>query len=139
MTELAIAVIAGAGGVIATAIVIYLVHHSAIGAEHEVIKEVRRSSELAARVSLLDGKLLAATTSAETWKARAQEQEARANDVTIDLLDLAAQMPVSGARERVLSRWNKTGSGRPATSGGGPVLVPAEPRAAGSDDLEKPE
>lgn len=139
MTELAIAVIAGAGGVIATAIVIYLVHHSAMGAEHDLIAEVRRSSDLAARVSLLDGKLLAATTSAEAWKARAQEQEARANDVTIDLLDLAAQMPVSGARERVLSHWNKAGSGSPDTASRGPVLVPAEPAAPGSDDLEKPE
>jgi hypothetical protein len=138
--ELAIAVISGAGSVVAVAIVLYLMHRTAIAAEHERVKVERLAGELAARASMLDGKLLAAVTSAEQWKAQAGEQETRANEMSEALWNLASELPASGARERVLSRWSQAARSSGATTAIRPALpVPAEPTAPGSDDLEKPE
>jgi phytoene dehydrogenase-like protein len=148
--ELAIGLISGAGSVIAVAIVLYLMHHSALGAEHEVADAMRervkvetKLGECAARISLLEGKLLAATTSAESWKQRATEQEQAANEMSEALLGSISQLPASGARDRVLSRWArppaKPGSGSATVSGHAPVSVPSGPATPGPDDLEKPE
>lgn len=138
--ELAIAVISGAGSVVAVAIVIYLMHRSAVGAEHERIKLEQHAGELAARVSMLEGKLLAATTSAEQWKAQAGEQETRANEMSEALWNLASELPASGARERVLSRWSQAARSSGATTSIRPLVpVPTQPAAPGPDDLEKPE
>lgn len=147
--DLAIGLISGAGSVIAVAIVLYLMHHTAIGAEREVAEAMRervkvetKFGELAARISMLEGKLLAATTSADGWKQRATEQEQRTNELSNALMDLATNLPISGARERVLSRWQaatgQAGSSGATVSGHAPVPVPAEPSDPGSSDLLKP-
>jgi septal ring factor EnvC (AmiA/AmiB activator) len=145
--ELAIAAISGAGSVVAVALVLYLMHRSAAAAERAVAESLRdrikletRMGELAARVSMLDGKLLAAVTSAEQWKAAASEQETRANEMSEALWNLASELPASGARERVLSRWTNAARASGATTSIRPTLpVPSEPTTAGSDDLERPE
>lgn len=138
-----LAVIAGLGGgaVITVAIVAYLMHHGALDAEHVARAELRNAGELAARCSLLEGKLLAATNSAENWKAKAIDEENRADELQTTLYNLANSLPASGARDRVLQRWNQgSGGALPAIASTSKQAVQdsAKSTAPGSDELLKP-
>jgi hypothetical protein len=61
--------------------------------------------EMAAKASALDGRLLAATTSAEAWKAEANDRGERILKLTELINDVAKDLPPDGARARLHARW----------------------------------
>jgi hypothetical protein len=131
MSELAILAVSSAGVTVTVAIAIFVLGRRASDAE-------RRAGDHAARAAALDGKLLAATNSAEQWRAKATDLEAR-NATLVDLLsDTAADLPADGARGRLHAKWfaaDMSGRTTPDLRG---VSVPTEPKPSDRDGLINP-
>ncbi len=98
--ELAIAAASGAMATVTAVVCCFILGRRASDAE-------RRAGESAVKASGLDGKLLAATLSADQWKAKALDLE----KTNAKLTDLAAEavdnLPPDGARARLHAKWFK--------------------------------
>lgn len=100
----------------------------------------QRAGEMGAKASALDGRLLAATTSAESWKAQAGEKDARILKLTELINDVAKDLPPGGARERMHARWFQIHSlGATEAPAAKLELVRGEPAApTGPNDIIDP-
>jgi hypothetical protein len=134
MTELAIFAVSSAGVTITVAIAMFVLARRAVDAE-------RRAGDLAAKSSGCDGKLLAATTTADRWKERANEGDLRIRKLTDLIGQISKDLPLGGARERMHAAWfaihHGTTGTLPATASGEIVRDP-KPATTGSSDLIDP-
>ena len=88
------------------------------------------------------GNLLAATTSAEQWKAKAQEHEATIKGLTELIQDVAKDLPPDGARARMHAKWwgITTQATATAAAASGELVRSTEPSTTRSDtDLLDPD
>lgn len=134
MTELAIFAISSAGVTITVAICIFVLGRRAADAE-------RRAGDAGAKASNLDGRLLAAVTSAASWKVAAGDKDARIIKLTDLIARMAKELPADGARSRLHAEWFalETASPAPTRTKTGELVRSADsgPPNAGTD-LEKP-
>jgi hypothetical protein len=136
VTELAIFAVSSAGVTITVAIAIFILGRRAADAE-------RRAGDMGVKASNLDGKLLAATTSAERWKEAAQEANAKVIKMSDLIARVAKDLPPDGARARMHAAWFEIHNpGTVPTTGPAPVageiVRGAEAKAPGPDDLIDP-
>lgn len=133
MIELALVAAGGAALGITASIAIFMMSRKAIAA-------TERAGAAEAKVGSLDGKLLAATSSAERWKEQAQKHEATIIGLTELINDVAKDLPPDGARARMHAKWWGITANPAATTAtaSGELMRDNAATSPGSDDLIKP-
>lgn len=95
----------------------------------------RNGGDARAAVERLRGELAIATAAIATEQNRADQEQRRADALDDLLSSTIADLPVAGARERVLARWRDSSRGD-AAAGVDPSAMPADPAAGAAIDRD---